>query len=145
MVNKYSKPLKVSTPEGKQIIITVSQIGGGMVKITLPEDAILSNDKRIAKLIQKPIHVSKYKDAILKLEKYFESLFLKEMSNDNLHTSDRAKTESGGNTSNDSPGNKDEGPRERSGKSIHSGSRRSDSSESGQRGSGKDKLAEDHS
>lgn len=89
----FKKPLKVSTPEGRRIFANIYQ--GADITIEIPFLEVVKKDKpAFAKkgIIRFSIEQSKYKDAITKIEKYLETLFLGELENDNTGTSVKAKS-----------------------------------------------------
>ena len=139
MKNSYKKPLNVSKPNGERIVATVTQLGNGTVRIKLP--IMYGADNRLLNMV---VHQRNYPKAIHKIEKYLESLFLKELSNDNLHSSLKTKNESGRITESHSSRSEIKSGGKRPTESIHSGSRGNNPSKNSGRGSRKNELAEDH-
>lgn len=141
MKNSYRKPLGVSTPEGKRIIATVTPLGKGIVKIQLPYLEAVKKDGTKNGRLGVITNRRNYGDAITKITRYMESLFLKEMSNDNSDTGKRAKNKSGRNPKYVVGVDKAKPGGERTVESIHSGSRRNHSSESNRKRKSNDNMA----
>ncbi len=102
-MNCYKKLLKVATPEGKRIVATISPYANNViVKIDYLEVVKKDNPKfakegKIKFSCPKP----KYREAMIILTQYLEDLFLKGMSNEDIHTSLRICTNKGRNAKKD--------------------------------------------
>jgi hypothetical protein len=97
MISKYQLPLKVSEPNGKRVIATITQMDGKTNKFELPFIRALSNDKKMKKHSGKFVAFyqrARHKDFVEKTTKYLESLFLKELSDEDPDTSQHSGNKS---------------------------------------------------
>ena len=144
MRGSYARPLKVSTPEGKRIYAKIFRLGEN-IRIEINYLEVVKKDDppfSINGVIKMRVPIIKYKNTINLLTKYLEDLFLKGMSDEDTYTSLGAKPKSrrfkkvnsGGETKSF------EGKGDTS--SLHSSTRRSESTESSRRGKTDSKMAE---
>lgn len=96
----HIKLLKVSDPKGFRIKVFVTKnnktvtIKSDVIEVVKKDKPLFSNNGKICMNVE----LKNYKEAITKLTKYLEDLFLKELNdNDISHSSDATKTKSVGN------------------------------------------------
>ncbi len=91
----YSRPLKVSTSEGRQIIANIRRIGENVIiEVSEYIEEVKKDDPPFAKngFIRFSCKYEKYRETIEILTKYLEDLFLKGMVNEDIYTGLGAKS-----------------------------------------------------
>ena len=89
MKNSYTHPLKVSTPEGKRIIVTIYRSANKAI-IEIPFiEGVKKDDPPFAcnGQISFSCEREKYAETINILERYLEDIFLKGMANEDIYSS----------------------------------------------------------
>ncbi len=91
MKRYYDKVLRTGDSKGNRIHLKVSANGLGSVRITSNAIEAVKRDRpkfanKDGRLIL-DVSVKDYPEAIIKLESYLEHLFLKELENEDVHTS----------------------------------------------------------
>lgn len=89
MVRKYTKPLRVATPEGRRIIAFITQMDDN-IRIEVPYLEVVEKDNAPFSdngIIRFNIPRKQYAETIQILTKYIEDLFLKGMADEDIYRS----------------------------------------------------------
>ncbi len=132
MRGSYFRPLKVYSPEGKQVVANILRFGDRVQIEIAPLEVVRKDDPPFAHdgLIRYTATVEKYRETIRILTRYLENLFLKGMADEDIYSSLGAKSKSR-RTEKINIGRKAEKPkREGSVTSLHARARRAESSKS---------------
>jgi hypothetical protein len=143
-MGRYSRPLKVSTPEGKRIIANILQMGeSNRIEIAFIEGVQKDNPPFAQNgVIRFVYEKEKHQEVISALEKYLEDIFLKGMADEDTYTSLGAKPKPRGVKSPSSERKIRGTERERKPDRIYSRPRRGKQTESDRGGDADSEMAE---
>lgn len=144
MAQSYRKLLKVSFPNGKGIFATI-HYHNSIANIRVDKLDVVKEDGQFPSgIIHFQTSQASYKDAISKVEKYIESLLLKEMGEENASrdTSDEFLAITGRTKKSRSKGKAGKSERKGTASSLHSGSGRNKYPEGSGEGTSASEMAE---
>jgi len=129
----YARVLYVSTPKGEEIKAKVARMGERMRVQVDPLGVVKKDNPPFAKdgAIDFVVPIGVYEETIIKLEKYLEDLFLKGMSDEDLHRSLRTGPNSRGDEKSHFRGKTRSSKGERYPARLHPGTRRNITAKSG--------------
>ena len=132
MKNTYSRPLKVSSPEGERIIANILRFGDKVQIEIAPLEVVKKDDPPFAHngVIRYKCTIENYRKAIDLLTKYLEDLFLKGMADEDTYSSLGAKPKPRRTQKIDTGRKTEKSEGKGDLASLHSRARRSESSES---------------
>ena len=144
MAPRYTRPLKVSHPDGTRVMAQVKR-SGDQVRIVVEKlEEVKKDNPQFADdgIISITVPVSTYQNVLIKLTQYIEDLFLKGMADEDTYSSLGTKPKSRRAKKSDSKRETGSSEGEGSSSSVHTGPRRSESSEDSRRGQTDSEMAE---